>query len=69
MEALGGISAILVIFWAIASLFLPFFIWGTYNQSVKAAKELVAIRKLLAQQPSAAGEQQPAQPAKVGLFD
>ena len=47
LASFGLFGALLVLIWIIASLLVPFLIWGIYNQSVKSRKELERIREAL----------------------
>lgn len=51
--ALGSLTGLLVLLWILASILIPFLIWGIYNQTRRARIELEAIKALLASQKSA----------------
>ena len=47
LEGLGLVGAIIVFFWVIAGIFVPFFIWGIYNHAQRISREVIEIRKIL----------------------
>jgi len=47
LGGIGGFGAIFIIFWVIASVLLPFLVWGIYNQTHASRRELEKIRKAI----------------------
>lgn len=47
LEGLGIFGSLIIFFWIIAGILVPFFIWGIYNKAHKISKEVTEIRKIL----------------------
>ena len=47
LEGLGVVGIIIIFFWVIAGILVPFFIWGIYNKACKISKDVIEIRKNL----------------------
>ncbi|MFT7305324.1 MAG: hypothetical protein ACI9P7_000584 [Candidatus Azotimanducaceae bacterium] len=47
LEGLGLFGAIIIFFWVIAGIFVPFFIWGIYNHAQRISREVIEIKKIL----------------------
>ena len=47
LAGLGGIGAIVAVFWAIAGFCIPFFIWGIHPKTHKISSDLSDCKKLL----------------------
>jgi hypothetical protein len=52
MAGMGLLGVVLVFFWTIAAIVMPFFIWGIYSQTRRTAIQLTRIRALLESQAS-----------------
>ena len=47
LEGLGVAGSIIIFFWVIAGILVPFFIWGIYNKACKISKDVIEIKKIL----------------------
>ena len=47
LTGLGAIWGLLVVFWVIASLLIPFFVWGIHSKAHKMSLELSDCKRLL----------------------
>ncbi|MDB4309155.1 hypothetical protein N9913_02475 [Porticoccaceae bacterium] len=45
---LGALGGVFVVFWAIASILIPFFIWGIHSKAHQAAKDISEIKLMIA---------------------
>lgn len=47
LDGLGVFGSIIIFFWVIAGILVPFFIWGIYNKACKISKDVIEIKKIL----------------------
>jgi|GEM_PF-3332045 len=47
LEGLGVFGSLIIFFWVIAGILVPFFIWGIYNKANRISKEVIEIRQIL----------------------
>lgn len=47
LESLGVFGSLIILFWIIAGILVPFFIWGIYNKANRISKEVIEIRNIL----------------------
>lgn len=64
LGGIGGFGALFIIFWVIASVLLPFLVWGIYNQTHASRRELEKIRKAIELQVVTQRQQAGLQPLK-----